>query len=124
MSLPSKDELKGKWKQQVGAAKIAWGKLTDDEILESKGHAETLAGLVQERYAVASDEAARSSKSLIAGKSLARQTLNLDSVEITDWLSRLIAVLNSTSTAVTRQIELVISAAALVAKPSRAVFRR
>ena len=66
MSLPSKDELKGKWKQQVGAAKIAWGKLTDDEILESKGHAEKLAGLVQERYAVASDEAARQVKEFFA----------------------------------------------------------
>ena len=59
MNLPSQDEIKGKWKQQVGAAKIAWGKLTDDEILESEGHVEKLAGLVQERYAVESDEASR-----------------------------------------------------------------
>ena len=66
MSLPSKDELKGKWKQQVGAAKIAWGKLTDDELLQSEGHAEKLSGLVQERYAVASDEAARQVKEFFA----------------------------------------------------------
>ena len=59
MNLPGQDEIKGKWKQQVGAAKIAWGKLTDDEILESEGHLEKLAGLVQERYAVESDEASR-----------------------------------------------------------------
>ena len=31
--LPSDDEIKGNWKQQVGAAKIAWGKLTEDELL-------------------------------------------------------------------------------------------
>ncbi len=66
MSLPSKNELKGKWKQQVGAAKIAWGKLTDDEILKSEGHAEKLAGLVQERYAIASEEAARQVKQFFA----------------------------------------------------------
>jgi len=57
MSLISADEVKGMWKQQVGEAKIAWGKLTDDEILKSEGHSQKLAGLVQERYAVTRDEA-------------------------------------------------------------------
>lgn len=57
MNIPSLDEVKGKWKQQVGAAKIAWGKLTDDELLESEGQVQKLAGLVQERYAVTRDEA-------------------------------------------------------------------
>ena len=38
-------------------AKLAWGKLTEDEILKSEGRAEKLAGLVQERYAVTRDEA-------------------------------------------------------------------
>ena len=66
MNLPSKNELKGKWQQQVGAAKVAWGKLTDDELLQSEGHAEKLAGLVQARYAVASDEAAQQVKAFFA----------------------------------------------------------
>mgnify|MGYP001591450453 CR=1 FL=1 len=57
MNIPSLDEVKGKWKQQMGAAKIAWGKLTDDELLESEGHVQKLAGLVQQRYAVTRDEA-------------------------------------------------------------------
>lgn len=57
MNLMSTDEIKGKWKQQVGAAKIAWGKLTEDELLESEGHEQKLVGLVQERYAVTRDEA-------------------------------------------------------------------
>lgn len=57
MSLPSADEMKGKWKQQVGSVKLAWGKLTEDEILKSEGRTEKLAGLVQERYAVTRDEA-------------------------------------------------------------------
>jgi len=55
--MASADAMKGKWKQQVGAAKVMWGKLTDDELLKSEGHAQKLAGLVQERYAVTRDEA-------------------------------------------------------------------
>lgn len=45
-------KLDGKWKQQVGAAKVTWGKLTEDELLKTEGRAQQLAGLVQERYAV------------------------------------------------------------------------
>ncbi len=57
MSTTSCDEFKGKWKQQVGAAKVAWGKLTEDELLESEDHQQKLAGLVQERYAITREEA-------------------------------------------------------------------
>ena len=57
MSLPSLDEVKGAWKQQLGAAKVTWGKLTDDELLQTEGHVQKLVGLVQERYAVTRDEA-------------------------------------------------------------------
>jgi len=49
----------GKWKQQVGAAKIAWGKLSEDELLKLEGHRDKLAGLIQERYAITRDEAER-----------------------------------------------------------------
>ncbi len=65
-ALPSTDELKGKWKQQVGAAKIAWGKLTEDELLRLEGHELKLAGLVQERYAVTRDEADRQVREFFA----------------------------------------------------------
>ncbi len=57
MGLPTADEMKGKWKQHVGAAKIAWGKLTDDELLKVEGREEKLVGLVQERYAITVEEA-------------------------------------------------------------------
>jgi len=57
MTLPSVDAIKGQWKQHIGAAKIAWGKLTEDELLKLEGHEQKLAGLVQERYAVTRDEA-------------------------------------------------------------------
>lgn len=59
MSLPSLDQLKGQWKQHVGAAKIVWGKLTEDELLKSEGHVQKLTGLVQERYAITRDAADR-----------------------------------------------------------------
>ncbi len=57
MGLPTANEMKGKWKQHVGAAKVAWGKLTDDELLKVEGHEEKLVGLVQERYAITVEEA-------------------------------------------------------------------
>lgn len=57
MHIPTQEQLKGQWKQQMGAAKVAWGKLTDDELLKIEGHEEKLAGLVQERYAITKAEA-------------------------------------------------------------------
>lgn len=59
MGLSSGNEIKSQWKQQIGAAKIAWGKLTEDELLESEGHLDKLVGLVQERYAITRNEAIR-----------------------------------------------------------------
>jgi uncharacterized protein YjbJ (UPF0337 family) len=56
-SVPSVEALKGKWQQYVGAAKVAWGELTEDELLKLEGHTEKLAGLIHERYSVTRDEA-------------------------------------------------------------------
>jgi uncharacterized protein YjbJ (UPF0337 family) len=36
---------------------IAWGKLTQDELLKAEGRRERLTGLVQDRYAITRDEA-------------------------------------------------------------------
>ena len=55
--VPSVNQIQGLWKQQVGAAKTAWAKLTDDELLGLEGHWQKLAGLIQERYAVSRAEA-------------------------------------------------------------------
>jgi uncharacterized protein YjbJ (UPF0337 family) len=60
------DVVKAKWQQQVGAAKKLWGKLTDDEIMQSNGDAEKLAGLVKERYAVNRIEADKQVKKFLA----------------------------------------------------------
>jgi hypothetical protein len=42
-------KTKGKWPQQVKAAKSQWGKLSEAEILKSDGDAKQLSGLVQQR---------------------------------------------------------------------------
>ena len=55
--MKSIDALKGQWKQHIGAAKIAWGELTEDELLKAEGRQDKLAGLVRERYAITRDEA-------------------------------------------------------------------
>ncbi|MDL0431421.1 CsbD family protein [Marinobacter sp. TBZ242] len=68
MSLFSADEMKAKWKQQVGKAKQYWGKLTEDELLEAEGRQEKLVGLVQERYAVTRDEAEKQVKEFFGKK--------------------------------------------------------
>jgi uncharacterized protein YjbJ (UPF0337 family) len=60
------DVIKAKWQQQVGAAKKLWGKLTDDEIMQSNGDADKLAGLVKERYAVNRIEADKQVKKFLA----------------------------------------------------------
>lgn len=59
MNLPGVDEIKAGWKQQVGAAKMAWGKLTEDELLQIEGRRQKLTGLIQQRYAITRDEARR-----------------------------------------------------------------
>lgn len=51
------DVAKAKWEKHIGAAKIVWGKLTYDEIRQSEGRADKLAGLVCERYAMSRYEA-------------------------------------------------------------------
>ena len=43
------DQLKGKWHQLKGEAKIRWGKLTDDDLDQANGQTEKLIGLLQER---------------------------------------------------------------------------
>ena len=44
------DQLKGRWHQVKGEAKIRWGELTDDDLDQAAGHTEKLIGLVQLRY--------------------------------------------------------------------------
>lgn len=58
----NKDTLHGNFTQLKGKIKQQWGKLTDDEIDQMEGHAEILAGKLEERYGLARDEAERQAK--------------------------------------------------------------
>lgn len=60
------DQVRGNWKQFQGAAKVRWGKLTDDDMTVVEGRRDQLVGKLQERYGYAKQAAER---------------------EIDDWLS-------------------------------------
>jgi len=49
--------LKGKWTEIKGDIQKAWGNLTGDELDKTKGDATAVAGLVQQKYGIAQEEA-------------------------------------------------------------------
>lgn len=57
--MANEDIMKGKWKQLKGRAKEQWGELTNDELDQVDGNQDQLAGLLQERYGYAKEEANR-----------------------------------------------------------------
>ena len=63
---PSAADLKGRWKQRIGAAKMAWGKLTEAELLQIEGHEQKLSGLIQQRYAITRAEAVKQVKAFFS----------------------------------------------------------
>jgi uncharacterized protein YjbJ (UPF0337 family) len=46
----NQDQIKGQWEQLKGKAKLAWGELTDDDILKAEGSADKLYGVIQSRF--------------------------------------------------------------------------
>ena len=44
------DTVKGKWTELKGEVLNKWGKLTSDELDETKGNLVAIAGLIQQRY--------------------------------------------------------------------------
>jgi uncharacterized protein YjbJ (UPF0337 family) len=55
----NRDQLQGQWMQLKGAARAAWGRLTDDDLDLIQGNAEKLIGRVQERYGYEREQAER-----------------------------------------------------------------
>lgn len=62
--MTNQDIMAGKWKQLKGQVKQKWGKLTDDELDRIDGKADELAGLLQERYGLAREEAKKQLKDM------------------------------------------------------------
>ncbi len=46
----NEDTLKGKWREIKGDVQKAWGKLTDDELEQTKGDMTAIGGLIQQKY--------------------------------------------------------------------------
>ena len=69
------NQVKGNWKQFVGAAQEKWGKITENELAEIRGDRKQLIGKVQERYGIAKQEAER---------------------EVDDWADRMNYKMNNT----------------------------
>jgi len=61
----NKDIASGKWTQFKGQFREKWGKLTSDEVEQTKGNAQQLSGLLQERYGLAKDQAEKEIEALL-----------------------------------------------------------
>lgn len=55
----NRDVFEGKFKEISGEIKKKWGQLTDDEIRQTEGNAEALAGIVQQKMGRNKEEAER-----------------------------------------------------------------
>jgi uncharacterized protein YjbJ (UPF0337 family) len=51
------EQVKGKWKEMMGSVKKRWGKLTDDDLTQISGERERLAGILEQRYGIAKEQA-------------------------------------------------------------------
>ena len=51
------DTLAGKWKEIKGDLRKAWGNITDDEWEKTKGDSTAIAGILQQKYGFAKEDA-------------------------------------------------------------------
>ncbi len=51
------DTLKGKWTEIKGEIQKTWGNLTGDDLEKTKGDMTAVAGLLQQKYGMAKDDA-------------------------------------------------------------------
>lgn len=53
----NQDTISGKWKEIKGEIQKTWGSITGDEIEKTKGDMKAVAGLLQQKYGMAREEA-------------------------------------------------------------------
>jgi uncharacterized protein YjbJ (UPF0337 family) len=53
------DQIKADWREVRGKARVAWGKLTDDDLEQIRGNRDQLVAALQRRYGVAKENAQR-----------------------------------------------------------------
>jgi uncharacterized protein YjbJ (UPF0337 family) len=61
------DQVAGNWKELKGKVREKWGKLTDDDLTVVAGKKDQLAGILQQRYGLAKEDAERELDSFISG---------------------------------------------------------
>ena len=49
--------ISGKWNEIKGEIQKSWGKLTGDEVESTKGNVSAIAGLLEQKYGIAKEEA-------------------------------------------------------------------
>ncbi|CAN5413789.1 hypothetical protein BH10BDE1_BH10BDE1_27630 [soil metagenome] len=52
----NKDEMAGKWKEVKGEISKKWGEITDNDLEKTKGNAESLVGLLQQKLGLKKEE--------------------------------------------------------------------
>jgi uncharacterized protein YjbJ (UPF0337 family) len=53
----NKDIMEGKWNEIKGNLQKTWGKVTDDEWEQTKGDSKAIAGILQQKYGYAKEDA-------------------------------------------------------------------
>lgn len=70
----SRDVRSGRWLQLRGRVKMAWARLTGHRPLHADGHADVVAGALQESFGLARDQAVRDvTRGIDAVATLAKQ---------------------------------------------------
>lgn len=46
----NQEQIRGKWTEIKGGVRNLWGEITDDDLEQTKGNLQTLAGIVQQKY--------------------------------------------------------------------------
>jgi len=63
----NRDQLAGKWLQLTGEIRTKWGRLTHDQLLIIAGSKAKLAGILEERYGIAQEEAEEEAEHQVHG---------------------------------------------------------
>lgn len=61
----NKDVIQGKWKEIKGDLHKAWANVTDDEWEKTKGDATAIAGVLQQKYGMAKEDASQKVSALM-----------------------------------------------------------
>lgn len=80
--------VQGKWKEIKGEIQKMWGKLTSDELEQTKGNVTAIGGLIQQKYGVKKEEYSDKLDSLVSSFSRnsaeAKENAQRDARQATD----------------------------------------